>query len=385
MDFNFTEEQGMLRDSVARLIREKYDFETRVKVARSAEGWRPELWAQFAELGLFHAPFSEEDGGLGGGPIDAMIVMEEFGKGLVVEPYIPSVVCGGGLLKHGATAAQKEEYLASMMEGEKIFAFAGSEPRSAYNFAHVETTATAEGDGYKLSGRKSVVVGAPFATHLLVTARTAGGVHDKDGVSVFIVDKNADGVTTRDYPLADGQRASEVLLDNVSVGSDALIGEKDAGYALVSRMADEAIGALCAEAVGGMRVMLDTTVEYAKTRKQFGVPIGSFQALQHVMADMFIATEQSVSMTYMVNVKVDSEEEAVRQLAASAAKVKIGQAGRDVAQRAVQVHGGMGMTDELSIGHFFKRIETINTQFGDVDCHLDRFIRLNGGSAQAAE
>lgn len=384
MDFNFTEEQQMLRDSIARLVREQYDFETRRGVAASEAGWRPELWAQFAELGLFHAPFSEEDGGLGGGAIDAMVVMEEFGKGLVVEPYVPSIVCGGGFLKHGGSAAQKSEYLEPLMAGEKIFAFAYAEPRGRYDFANLETTATADGSGYVLNGHKAVVLGAPFATHLIVTARTSGGQSDKQGVSVFVVDKSAAGVTTRDYHTVDGLRASEVQLSNVSVGADALIGEKDNGLSLVERVADEAIGALCAEAIGGMKVLLDTTVEYAKTRKQFGVPIGSFQVLQHNMVDMFVAYEQSISMTYMVNIKLGEDDAVERTKAASSAKVQIGNAGRFVGQTAVQIHGGMGMTDELNVGHYFKRLEMINTQFGNADHHLRRFTELSAQTTAAA-
>ncbi len=385
MDFNFTEEQGMLRDSIARLIREQYDFETRRKVATSEAGWRPEMWETFAELGVFHAPFSEDDGGLGGGPIDAMIIMEEFGRGLVIEPYVPSVICAGGFLKHGGNAAQKTEYLEGLMAGEKIFAFAYAEPQSRFDLGNIATSAKSEGGGFVLNGRKSVVLGAPFATHLVVTARTSGGQTDRDGVSVFIVDKMASGVTTRDYTTVDGLRASEIAFENVAVSADAMIGDKDNGLPLVERVADEAIAALCAEAVGGMKVLLDDTVEYSKTRKQFNLAIGSFQVLQHRMADMFIAYEQSKSMTYMVALKL-GEGDLTRQLSASAAKTQIGQAQRFIGQNAVQIHGGMGMTDELNIGHYFKRLEMINTQFGNADHHLRRYAQLSGQEgALAAE
>lgn len=375
MDFNFTEEQGMIRDSLSRLIREQYDFDTRRKVVASKEGWRPAMWAQFAELGLLMAPFSEEDGGLGGGPIDAMVVMEEFGKGLVVEPYLPSVVCGGGFLKRGSDA-QKAEHLAGIMSGEQIFAFAYAEPRGRYNFADLETTAKKDGAGFSINGHKAVVIGAPWATHFIVTARTSGGRRDAKGVTVFVVAKDAKGVSTRDYPTVDGRRASEVYFENVSVSADAVIGEVDNGLPLVELVTDEAIAALCAEACGAMKVAHEMTVEYSRNRKQFGTAIGKFQVLQHRMVDMFMEHEQSVSMTYMATLKVD-EDEVTRKKAASAAKVRIGQAGRFVGQQAIQIHGGMGMTDELAVGHYFKRLTMIDAEFGNVDHHLKRYTDLS--------
>jgi len=383
MDFSFTEEQTMLRDSLARLIREQYDFDTRRSVVNSEAGWRPELWAQFAELGLLMAPFSEEDGGLGGGPIDAMVVMEEFGKGLVVEPYVPNVVCAGGVLKHAGSQAQKEQYLTPLMGGDSVFAFAYGEPRGRYNLADLETTAKADGSGYVLNGHKAVVIGAPWADTLIVTARTAGDRRDRNGVSIFIVDKSADGVTTRDYATVDGRRASEVYFENVSLPGEALVGEKDAGLPVIERVADEAVAALCAEAVGAMGVARQMTVEYSKQRKQFGVPIGKFQVLQHRMVDMFIEHEQSLSMTYMATLKLD-EDEVTRKKAASAAKVRIGQAGRFVGQEAIQIHGGMGMTDELAVGHYFKRLTMIDHEFGNVDHHLKRYTDLSAADLPAA-
>ena len=383
MDFNFTEEQTMIRDQLARLVREQYDFDTRMEVVRSDAGWRPEMWAQFAELGLLMAPFSEEDGGLGGGPIDAMVVMEEFGKGLVVEPYIPSVVCAGGFLKHAGTAAQKEEYLGGIMGGSHVFAFAYAEPQGRYDLADLTTTARADGGGYVLNGHKAVVIGAPWASHLVVTARTAGGQRDHEGVSVFIVAKDADGVTTRDYPTVDGRRASEVYFENVSIGADALIGELDNGLPVIGQVADEAIAALCAEACGAMGVAHRMTVEYSKQRKQFGTPIGKFQVLQHRMVDMFMEHEQSISMTYMATLKLD-EDPVERAKAASSAKVRIGQAGRFVGQEAIQIHGGMGMTEELAVGHYFKRLTMIDAEFGNVDHHLKRYTRLSATDVLAA-
>lgn len=380
MDFNFTEEQTMIRDSLARLIREQYDFDTRRKVVGSKEGWRPEMWAQFAELGLLAAPFSEEDGGLGGGPIDSMVVMEEFGKGLVVEPFLQTVVLAGGFLKRGSTA-QKEDHLAALVSGERVFAFAYAEPKGRYNLADLSTTAKKSGSDYVINGHKAVVVGAPWASHLIVTARTGGNQRDAKGVGVFIVPKDAKGVSTRDYPTVDGRRASEVYFENVTVGADAVIGEDSLG--LVELVTDEAIAALCAEACGAMKVANTQTVEYSKTRKQFGTPIGKFQVLQHRMADMFIEAEQSVSMTYMATLKLD-EDEVARKKAASAAKVRIGQGGRFVGQQSIQIHGGMGMTDELAIGHYFKRLTMIDSELGNVDHHLKRYTELSAADVAVA-
>lgn len=380
MDFNFTEEQTMIRDSLAKLIKDKYDFDTRRKVVASKDGWRPEMWAQFVELGLTAAPFSEEDGGLGGGPIDSMVVMEEFGKGLVVEPFLQTVVIGGGFLKRGTTA-QKEEHLAALIGGEAVFAFAYAEPKGRYNLADLETTAKKDGAGWKISGHKAVVVGAPWASHLIVTARTGGGRRDAKGVGVFIVPKSAKGVTTRDYPTVDGRRASEVYFDNVAVGPEAVIGEDSLG--LVELVTDEAIAALAAEACGAMKVAQAMTVEYSKTRKQFGTPIGKFQVLQHRMVDMFMEAEQSVSMTYMATLKL-GEDDVTRKKAASATKVRIGQAGRFVGQSAIQIHGGMGMTDELAIGHYFKRLTIIDSEFGNVDHHLKRYTDLSAADVAVA-
>ena len=378
MDFSFTSEQDMLRDTVAKLIAQQYDFDTRRKIAKSDAGWRPEMWAQFAELGLLGAAFSEAEGGFGNGPIEAMIVMEEFGKGLVIEPYLQTVVIGGNFLRHGGTDAQKEELIPSLIGGETIFAFAHSEPKSRFDLNDVSTTAKKDRAGYVLNGHKAVVLGAPFATHLIVTARTSGGQRDAGGVSVFIVPKGAKGVTTRDYPTVDGLRASEVYFENVAVGADALVGQADNGLALTEKVVDNAIAALCAEAVGCFKVLNEATISYAKQRKQFGQPIANFQVLQHRMVDMFMAAEQAASMTFMVTLKLDEADKA-RKMAASAAKVQIGKAGKLISQDAVQIHGGMGMTDELNVGHFFKRVTMIESQFGNTDWHLRRYTELSAG------
>ena len=372
MDFSFTEEQTLLRNMVQSFVQDNYDFDARMKIVRSEDGMSREIWQQFAELGLLAAPFSEDLGGLDGGPIETMVIMEEFGRGLVVEPYLPTVVLCGGILNRHASKDQQETHLPSLIAGESIWALAFSEPQSRFNLADIVTSAKAEGDGYVLNGAKAVVLGGPWADKLIVSARVSGDQRERDGVSLFIVDKSANGVSTQDYPTVDGGRASEITFENVAVGADALIGEAGNGLDILEEAIDFGIGALSAEAIGHMKQLNDATVEYCKTRKQFGVAIGSFQVLQHRMVDMFMEYEQSVSMTYMVNMKL-SEDASARAKAASGAKVQIGKSGRFVGQQAVQLHGGMGMTEELNVGHYFKRLTMIDTQFGNVDHHLKRF------------
>jgi pimeloyl-CoA dehydrogenase small subunit len=376
MDFSFTEEQTLLRNSVSKYLADTYKFEDWRKFTRSDAGRDPKHWKQFAELGLLAAALPEDHGGLGGGPVESMIIMEEFGKALVVEPYVPTVVIGGGFLKHAGTDAQKSEWLGKIAAGETMIAFAFAEPKGRYNLADLTTTAKKQGGNYVLSGQKAVVIGAPWADTLIVTARSAGGQRDRNGVSVFLVDKKAKGVSTRDYPTVDALRASEVTFENVEVPAANLIGQADAGLPLVEKVVDEAIAAVCADASGSMKVLVDTTVEYSKTRKQFGVPIGKFQVLQHRMVDMFVQYEQSVSITLMVTLKL-GESDAERAKAASAAKVTIGKAGRYVGQQAVQIHGGIGMTDELNVGHYFKRLTLADTLFGNTDHHLKRYAALS--------
>jgi pimeloyl-CoA dehydrogenase small subunit len=375
MDFSFTEEQTLLRNSVSKFLADNYAFETFKKISRAEPGWSPSIWKQFAELGLLAAPLPEEHGGLGGGAVDTMIVMEEFGRALVLEPLVQTVVVGGGFLGRGSEA-QKSEWLPKIAGGETVIAFAFAEPQGRFNFADLATTAKRRGANYILNGQKAVVLGGPWADTLIVTARTAGGQRDAKGVSVFLVDKKSKGVTTRDYPTVDGLRASEITFENVEVAAASLVGAADSGLALIEQVTDEAIAAHSAEAVGAMKVLLDATVEYSKTRKQFGVPIGKFQVLQHRMVDMFMHAEQSASITLMVTLKLgDSETE--RKKAASAAKVQIGKAGRFIGQQAVQIHGGMGMTDELSVGHYFKRLTMLDTLYGNVDHHLKRYAALS--------
>src|SRR5580692_4564338 len=377
MDFNFTEEQSMLRDTVTSFLNDKYDFEARKGIVKSEAGWRPDYWKAFAdELGILGAPFPEDLGGLGGGPVENMIVMEQFGRALVVEPYLGTVVIGGGFLKHSGHA-RAAELIGGIIAGDVVTAFAYAEPQGRYNWADLKTTARKDGAGYVLNGAKAVVVGAPWASHLIVTARTGGAQREAGGVSVFLVEKSAPGVVTRDYPTVDGARAAEVLFENVSVPADALIGPEGEGLPLVEAVVDEATVALCGEACGVLRRLHEGTVDYAKQRKQFGQPISQFQVLQHRMVDMFIELEQSISMTYMATIRLSDSDPVERAKAVSAAKVQIGKACRFVGQNAIQLHGGMGMTDEMAIGHYFKRATMIEGQFGSTDHHLARYEALS--------
>ncbi len=380
MDFSFTEEQTLLRDTVAAYLGDHYDFDTRRAAVKSASGWRPEVWKAFAEeLGILGASFAENVGGLGGGATETMIIMEEFGKALVVEPFLGTVVIGGGFMKHGAPT-HAADMIGKIIGGEATIAFAYAEPQGRYNLANLATTARKDGAGWVLNGHKAVVIGAPWASHLIVTARTGGAQSEAGGVSIFLVEKSAPGVVTRDYPTVDGQRASEVYFENVAVGADALIGPEGAALPLVEQVVDEAIAAICAEACGVMRKAHENTLDYTKQRKQFGVPIASFQVLQHRMVDMFIQLEQSISMTYMATIKV-TEPAAERSKAVSAAKVQVGRACRFIGQNAIQLHGGMGMTDEMAVGHYFKRATIIEGAFGSVDHHLHRYETLSFDAA----
>lgn len=372
MDFSFSEEQTLLRNSVARYLSDNYKFEDWRKFTRSETGRDPKHWAQFAELGLLAAPLPEAHGGLGGDALSTLIVMEEFGRALVVEPYVATVVIGGGLLDRAGSEGLKQEFLPKIAGGETIMAFAFAEAGGRFNLADLSTTAKKSGSGFVLNGQKSVVLGAPWADLLIVTARSAGGRRDAKGISVFLVDKSSKGVSSRDFPTVDGNRASEISFENVEVPASRLIGGLDEGLPLIERASDEAIAATCAEATGAMKMLVDATVEYSKNRKQFGVPIGKFQVLQHRMVDMFVNYQQSVSITLMVTLKL-KESDAERAKAASAAKVQIGRSGRFVGQGAVQIHGGMGMTDELNVGHYFKRLTMIDTLYGNVDHHLKRY------------
>ena len=373
MDFNFTEEQTAVQDTVRRFIAKDYGFEQRRALAKSAEGFSRVHWRQFADLGLLALPFPEEFGGINGNAVDTMLVMEAFGRGLVLEPYLTTVILAGGLIRDAGSQAQKEDLLPAIAGGGLLMALAHYEPGTRYALNHVTTLAKPDGSGWKLSGSKAVVLGGGAADKLIVLARTSGAPRDKDGISLFVFNRNTSGVSVRGYPTQDGARAAEIKFDGVSIGSEALIGTQGAALPVIERALDYGIAALCAEAVGAMVALNDATLEYLKTRKQFGTPIGRFQSLQHRMVDMVIATEQARSMATLAAVKVDSPDAAERRRAVSAAKAYIGQQLRYVGQQAVQLHGGMGVVDELNVSHYFKRLTMINATFGDTDHHLGLF------------
>jgi pimeloyl-CoA dehydrogenase small subunit len=381
MDFDFTEEQRLLKESLDRLVQDRYAFEQRRDYGRSPEGWSREMWAQYAELGLLGLPFAEEYGGSAGGPVETMIAMEAFGRGLALEPFLATVVLGGGFLRHGGSAAQCSELLPRIADGSLVLAFAQTERQARWDLADIATTARRDGAGWVLDGEKGVVLHGDAADKLIVTARTGGSRRDREGIGVFIVDAAAPGVSRRGYPTQDGLRAAEILLAGVRVGPEAVLGEPENGLPLVERVVDEAIAALCAEAVGAMAEMHALTVEYLKTRRQFGREIGSFQILQHRAVEMLIALEQARSMAMYATMMAAEEDAAERRAAVAAAKVQIGRSGRFVGQQTIQLHGGIGMTMEYKAGHYFKRVTMIDSTFGDADLHLGVYARGSGAAA----
>jgi hypothetical protein len=379
MNFDYTDEQNALRDSLSKWAAQQYDFEKRKGALKSEAGWKKN-WATFAELGLLAAPLPEAYGGLGGGATEVAVVAEEFGKALVVEPFVPTVVLGAGAIQYAGNSAQKEEHLNAIAAGERIIAFAQAEPKSRWALNDVSTTAKKNGAGYTLNGQKAVVLGAPQADHLLVSARTAGAQRDAKGVSLFLVPKSAKGVSTRDYPTMDDTRAAEVYFENVSLGAEALLGAVDGALPVIEHIVDDANAAYCNEAVGCMRLMTSLTQEYAKQRKQFGKAIAEFQVIQHRLVDMFMATEECVSLALLATIKLSAGAQE-RARAVSSAKALVGRQSRFVGQAAVQIHGGMGVTDEMRVGHYFKRVTMIDATFGNVDTHLRRFAALNAKAA----
>jgi pimeloyl-CoA dehydrogenase small subunit len=378
MDFELSEEQRLLKDSVERLVTQRYDFEARKKYMAEPDGWSRALWKQYVDLGLTALPFAEEHGGIGGGPVETMIVMEAFGRALALEPFWATVVVGGGFLARGASEAARADLLPKVAAGEALLAFAHSERQARYDLADVAATAKKDGAGYLLDGAKSLSVHGDCADTLIVSARVSGGQRDKAGIGLFLVDAKAPGVTRRGYPTMDGLRAAEVMLAGVKVGTDAVIGEPGNAYPLIEQVTDIAIAGLAAEAVGAMSAMHEITVDYLKQRKQFGVPIGNFQVLQHRAGEMLIALEQARSMAMLATMMAAEENAAERRKAISAAKVQIGRSGRIVGQGAIQLHGGIGMTMEYKVGHYFKRVTMIDTLFGDADHHLGVLARMGG-------
>mgnify|MGYP001555069336 FL=1 len=375
MDFSLSDEQRQLQDSVGRFVRDRYPFEQWRKITDTPEGFAGENWRQMAELDWLGVSLPEEAGGLGGSPVDTMVILEGIGRGLVAEPYLSTVVLGGGFLVLGGTPEMRERELPKLAAGDLKLAFAHAETQSRFSLEDVVTSAKAAGGGYVLNGRKIVVYDAPAADKLIVSARTGGAGREREGISLFLIDRDAPGVHLRAYRTLDRRRAADVTLEKVAVDAGALIGVRDQALPLIEQVVDHAIAALAAESVGAMQLLTETTTEYLKTRKQFGQPIGNFQALQHRMVDILIATEQARSMSYMVTMKLDRPARE-RSRAAAAAKVQIGQSGRFVGQQAIQLHGGMGMSDELNVGHFAKRLMMIDMLYGNADHHRQRFIAL---------
>ena len=373
MNFSLNEEQRLLKDSAERFVRETCPLDRRRALVSGDPGYSEESWRRMAELGWLGVTVPEACGGIGGGPVETMVLMEAFGAGLVVEPFFPSVVLGGSLVAMAGSEAQQQAVLPALVAGELKLAFAWVEAQSGYDLFDVETRAERRDGGYVLNGAKGVVLGAPTAGRLIVSARTAGASRDRDGIGLFLVDRGARGVKLRGYRTVDGLRAAEVAFENVAVGGGAVLGDPQGALPVIEAVADRAVAALCAEAVGVMDAVVRDTTEYLKTRKQFGRPIGAFQVLQHQLADMLMASEEARSMTYVATLRLDERDPGLRAKAVSGAKYLVGRHGRMIGQRAIQLHGGMGMTEEMRVGHYFKRLTMIDVMFGDDACHLKRY------------
>jgi alkylation response protein AidB-like acyl-CoA dehydrogenase len=373
MDFEYSEEQRLLADTLKRFLTTNYSLDARAKILASEEGYSQEVWAALAEMGLLGLPYDAEYGGFGGSAVNVMIVMEAIGEGLVLEPYLATVGLGGQVVARAGTEAQKRRILTAVAEGKTKLALAQTERGARYDLRHVATTARRAGAGWVLDGEKCAVLHGGCADLLIVPARTAGGVTDPRGISLFLVTQGTPGVTLREYRTIDNLRAVDIRLSAAAVPEEALIGPEGGGLALLEEVVDYGTALLCAEAVGAIRYANEATLAYLKSRRQFGVPIGSFQVLQHRMVDMLISYEQSRSMACLACVKVDTADAAERRRVVSAAKIKIADACRHVSQEAVQLHGGMGMTEDLKISHTFRRLTMIAQTFGDVDHHLERF------------
>ncbi|HEY4863573.1 MAG TPA: acyl-CoA dehydrogenase family protein [Xanthobacteraceae bacterium] len=378
MDFELSEEQRLLQESVGRLLTDRYGFEQRTAYMKEPGGFSRALWKQYADLGLLALPFAEEDGGIGGGPVDIMIVMEAMGRALVLEPYLATVVLAGGVLRHAGSKQQRASIVPKIADGSLILALAHSERQSRYDLADVATSAKKDGAGYVLDGAKGIVLHGDSADKFIVSARVAGKQRDRDGIALFLVDAKAKGVSIRGYPTIDGLHAAEVTLAGVKVGAEDVIGEPGKALPIIERVVDEAMAALSAEAVGAMTVMHEVTTDYLKTRKQFGVPIGHFQVLQHAAVDMLMAMEQARSMAMLAAMMAAEPNAVERHKSIAAAKVQIGRSGRFVGKTATQLHGGIGMTMEYKVGHYFKRAMAIDVLFGDADHHLAMLAKMGG-------
>ena len=375
MDFTFNEEQTLIQGQVEQFIQRDYDWESRQSLILTDSGYSLDNWNTFAELGWLGISLSHDSGGFGGSSIDTMILMEEFGKGLVLEPFLETVVMCAELIDKAGTLEQKKDILTGVVEGKLQLALAYAEPQSRFNLADVMTEAKLESDNFILNGFKSVVMNGPNANKFIISARTSGDQRDESGISLFLVDAEVSGLSSRDYQTVDNRRASELTLESVVIPRSCLIGKLDEGFMVLDATIDRSILAISAEAVGAMEVLYKTTVEYAKIREQFGTPIGKFQVLQHRMVDMFMEYEQCKSLLYMATMKHD-EDSADAKKAISGLKYQVGNASKFIGQQSVQLHGGMGVTDELNVGHYFKRLTTIGTIFGNSDYHLKKYTSL---------
>ena len=375
MDFTFNEEQSLIQDQVDQFVQKEYDWETRQALSNSDLGFGIDNWKKFAELGWLGISVSEDNGGYGGTAIESMLIMEAFGKGLVVEPFLETVIMSASLIDDHGSDQQKSSVLEPAIAGEMQLALAYAEPQSRFNLSDLVTEAKLDGDNYILNGYKSVVMNGPSADKFIISARTSGTQLDENGISLFLVDSDSTGLDKTDYKTVDGRRASDLSIENVSVPKDNLIGQQDKGFEILDSAIDKAILAISAEAVGAMEVLYKTTVEYTKTREQFGTAIGKFQVLQHRMVDMFMEYEQCKSLLYMATMKHEEGSPDAKK-AISGLKYQVGKAGKFIGQQAVQLHGGMGVTDELNVGHYFKRLTTVGTIFGNTDYHLKKYTSL---------
>ena len=372
MNFELSEEQKMIQQSVERFVQENYDLPKRVEISSKDPGYSKDYWGSMAELGWLGLPFNEEDGGFGGNQIDTLVIMEQFGKGLVLEPFLANVVLGGGAIQMGGSEELKKEILPSLIEGTKQVTLAYAEQQSRFDLEDVATSARLEGDKYIINGQKSMVLNAESADHLVIVTRTNGGQVDEKGITLFLVDSDTKGLEKQNFPTVDGLRASEITLENVEVSTERMIGDIDKGFEILKAVSNNGILALCAEAVGAMEILYKDTVDYTQQREQFDHPLSDFQVLQHRMVDMFMEYEQCKSLLFRATMETIQDPK-MAQKTIHALKHLIGKSGIFVGENAVQLHGGMGVTEELRIGHFFKRLLVIDSQFGNADFHLDKF------------
>jgi len=375
MNFELSEEQKMIQQSVERFVQENYDLPKRVEISSKDPGYSKEYWGSMAELGWLGLPFEEKDGGFGGNQIDTLVIMEQFGKGLVLEPFIANVVLGGGAIQIGGSEELKKEMLPGLIEGSKQMTLAYAEQQSRFDLEDVATSARQEGDKFIINGQKSMVLNAESADHIVVVTRTSGGQVDEEGITLFLVDSTAKGLELQNFPTVDGLRASEITFDNVEVSSERMIGKLGKGFEILRVVSNNAILAVCAEAVGAMEILYKDTVEYTQQREQFDHPLSDFQVLQHRMVDMFMEYEQCKSLLFRATMET-IQDPVLAQRTIHALKHLIGKSGIFVGENAVQLHGGMGVTEELRIGHFFKRLLVIDSQFGNADFHLDKFTNF---------